>query len=80
MVKIAKTEYEDLLSVKASFDEIRSFFIQSSQNPPTKIIGWDTVPTEDISVYKPGFVRKLKKSLGEVADGKGRVISSASEL
>lgn len=79
LVRIPKAEYEKLLGIKASFEEIGSFFVQ----PNSKLVrkkNDEHLRTEDFRLYKPAFVRQIKRTLKEVAEGKGRVITSLSDL
>lgn len=43
-------------------------------------LDWDNLPTEDISLFKPSFVRKLKQSLREMKDGKVTKVESLLDL
>ena len=80
MVKIPKAEYEKLLQMKSAFDAVASVLIQHGKTSASPALNWDNLPEEDISLYKPSFLRGLRQAQKEAAAGKGKRISSLRDL
>ncbi len=78
--KHSQTRDEHLELLHQVLEELRGLRLTLAHQPKTTNINWDHLPTEDIKLYKPSFVRKLKKSLHELENGKGRIIRSLSDL
>ena len=67
-ITIPHKEYRELKKIRSRFEQMRWLLFT------------DEIGTEDSRLYKPAFVRKIKRSLREAAAGKGRVVFDGSDL
>lgn len=67
-ITIPRQEYRELKRIRSRFEQVRLLLVA------------DEIATEDIRLYKPAFVRKIKRSLREAAAGKSRIVFDAADL
>ena len=75
--KSALTRDEQLFQLlRQMMEKLDGISHKLEANAAPKELDLDNLPTKDISLYKPSFVRKLKQSLQELKDGKVTKVES----
>ncbi len=67
-ITIPREEYRALKKIRSRFEQVQSLLVA------------DDLETEDVALYKPSFLQKIKRVHRDMTAGKYRTITDVSKL